>query len=202
LGDPIEVRALAEAFRQSTPKKQFCAIGSVKTNIGHAAEAAGVAGLIKTCLSLKHRRLPPSLHFTKPNPKLDLANSAFYVKDKLQDWKRDTAPLRAGISSFGIGGTNAHAILEEAPEISGGSKSRSHRVLTLSARSASALQVAAERLRTHLENHRELDIADVAFTCHVGRKAFEYRREILCKTIDDAIQGLSGWDQNNVPAPG
>ncbi|HEV2992739.1 MAG TPA: condensation domain-containing protein [Candidatus Angelobacter sp.] len=195
LGDPIEVRALAEAFRQSTQKKQFCAIGSVKTNIGHAAEAAGIAGLIKTCLSLKHHKLPPSLHFSKPNPKLDLENSAFYVNHTLQDWRQDSAPLRAGISSFGIGGTNAHAILEEAPEILNGSVSRSHQLLTLSARSATALQATAERLRAHLENHRDLDIADVAFTCHVGRKAFEHRREILCKTVDDALQALSGWDQ-------
>jgi acyl transferase domain-containing protein len=202
LGDPIEVRALAKAFRQSTRQKQFCAIGSVKTNIGHAAEAAGIAGLIKTCLALKHRKLPPSLHFNKPNPKLDLANSAFYVNDKLQEWSRDSAPLRAGISSFGIGGTNAHAIMEEAPGISNGSRSRSHQLLTLSARSASALQAAADRLRTHLENHKNIDIADVAFTYHVGRKAFEHRREILCKTVEDAIQALSGWDQNDVPKPG
>jgi len=113
LGDPIEVAALTQVFRASTQKKGFCAIGSVKTNFGHLGAAAGVAGLMKTVLALKHQMIPPSLHFEQPNPKIDFANSPFYVNSKLSQWKTDGTPRRAGVSSFGIGGTNAHVVLEE-----------------------------------------------------------------------------------------
>jgi acyl transferase domain-containing protein len=113
LGDPIEVAALTQVFRASTQKKGFCAIGSVKTNFGHLGAAAGVAGLMKTVLALKHQMIPPSLHFEQPNPKIDFANSPFYVNSKLSEWKTNGTPRRAGVSSFGIGGTNAHVVLEE-----------------------------------------------------------------------------------------
>jgi amino acid adenylation domain-containing protein len=115
LGDPIEVRALTHAYRRSTDRTGYCALGSVKTNIGHADAAAGIAGLIKAALALHHGQIPPSLHFTEPNPALDLPNSPFYVPTAAQPWQRNGAPRRAGVSSFGIGGTNAHVILEEAP---------------------------------------------------------------------------------------
>jgi acyl transferase domain-containing protein len=118
LGDPIEIKALTQAFRVSTNKKGFCAIGSVKTNIGHLDAAAGVTGLIKTVLALKHQQIPPSLHFQKPNPQIDFTNSPFYVNTKLSEWQTNGTPKRAGVSSFGIGGTNVHVILEEAPVIS------------------------------------------------------------------------------------
>ena len=118
LGDPIEVAGLTKAFRLGTQAKQFCAIGSVKTNIGHLDVAAGVTGLIKTALALQNKVIPASLHFTKPNPKLDLENSPFYVNASLQEWKtKPNTPRRAGVSSFGTGGTNAHVVLEEAPAI-------------------------------------------------------------------------------------
>ena len=117
MGDPIEIAALTQAFRAGTQKKGFCAIGSVKTNIGHTDAAAGIAGLIKTILMLKNRMMPPSLHFEKPNPEIDFANSPFYVNTKLSEWKTDTFPRRAGVSAFGIGGTNAHVIVEEAPDV-------------------------------------------------------------------------------------
>jgi len=116
LGDPIEIAALDQAFRSSSKKKGFCAVGSVKTNIGHLDAAAGVAGLIKTVLALKHKMIPPSLHFERPNPQIDFANSAFYVNSALCEWRADETLRRAGVSSFGIGGTNAHVVLEEAAD--------------------------------------------------------------------------------------
>ena len=115
LGDPIEIAALQKVFAARTTKKNFCGIGSVKTNIGHLDTAAGVAGLIKTVLALRHKELPPSLHFTRPNSKIDFANSPFYVNASLRAWENGETPRRAGVSSFGIGGTNAHVVLEEAP---------------------------------------------------------------------------------------
>src|SRR5439155_25892806 len=116
LGDPIEVAALTQAFRQTSTKRQYCAIGSVKTNLGHRDAAAGIAGLIKAVLQLQHKQLVPSLHYEEPNPKIDFVNSPFYVNTKLQEWKSEGGPRRAGVSSFGIGGTNAHVVPEEAPE--------------------------------------------------------------------------------------
>ena len=124
IGDPIEIAALTEAFSAGTEKKRFCAIGSVKTNIGHLNTAAGVVGLIKTILALEHRQIPPSLHFDNPNPKIDFEGSPVYVNTQLQDWV-GPRPLRAGVSSFGMGGTNAHVVLEEAPERSASSESGS-----------------------------------------------------------------------------
>src|SRR5262245_28005667 len=137
LGDPAEVAALTKAFRASTSKKNFCAIGSVKSNVGHLDAAAGIAGLIKTILALKHRQLPPSLHFERPNPEIDFANSPFYVNNRLQEWRSESARLRAGVSSFGVGGTNAHVILEEAPEIEPGGRGRDYQLIVISAKSRS-----------------------------------------------------------------
>src|SRR5438876_6201388 len=139
MGDPIEIAGLTKAFRAETTARGFCAIGSVKTNIGHLDAAAGVAGLIKTVLALQHRQLPPSLHFQRPNPKIDFASSPFYVNDKFRDWKTRLTPLRAGVSSFGIGGTNAHVVLEEAPAVEPSSDSRRWQLLLLSAKTESAL---------------------------------------------------------------
>ncbi|HTK86182.1 MAG TPA: polyketide synthase, partial [Nitrospiraceae bacterium] len=133
LGDPIEVTALTHAFRLHTQAKQFCAIGSVKSNIGHLDVAAGVTGLIKMALSLQHKVIPPSLHFTRPNPKLDLENSPFYVNTTLREWTtKPGIPRRAGISSFGTGGTNAHVVLEEAPALPPSGPSRPWQLLALS----------------------------------------------------------------------
>src|SRR5205085_6346657 len=138
--DPIEVGALTKVFRDSTQKKQFCAIGSVKTNIGHADTAAGVAGLIKTVLALKHKQIPPSLHFEQPNPKIDFVNSPFYVNTTLSEWKAGPTPRRAGVNSFGVGGTNAHIVLEEAPPVEPSGPSRPWQLLLLSARTDAALE--------------------------------------------------------------
>src|ERR1700675_1527310 len=125
LGDPIEVAGLTKAFRLGTDAKQFCALGSAKTNVGHLDAASGVTGLIKMALSMQHKVIPPSLHFTEPNPRLDLESSPFYVNAALQEWKsKPGVPRRAGVSSFGTGGTNAHVVLEEAPELPTSGSSR------------------------------------------------------------------------------
>ena len=126
LGDPIEVAALTQAFRTQSNAKNYCAIGSVKTNIGHTEAAAGVAGLIKAVLALEHKQLPPSLNFTQPNPNIDFADSPFFINTKLAEWQTNGTPRRAGVSSFGIGGTNAHVLLEEAPAVETRSGSSLH----------------------------------------------------------------------------
>ncbi len=190
LGDPIEVAALTQAFQTGTTDTGFCALGSVKSNIGHLDAAAGVAGLIKTALSLEHKQLPPSLNFHDPNPQIDFDNSPFYVNHTLTDWKSNGQPRRAGVSSFGIGGTNAHAILEEAPMRQSSIVHRPKQLLVLSARSASALDAATENLAAYLENNPNINLADVAYTLQVGRKRFEYRRAVVCETVEDAVGSL------------
>jgi acyl transferase domain-containing protein len=198
LGDPIEIKALTQAFRNSTNKKGFCAIGSVKTNVGHLDTAAGVTGLIKTVLALKHKQIPPSLHFQKPNPQIDFANSPFYVNTKLSEWKTNGTPRRAGVSSFGIGGTNAHVILEEAPVVETGNfpslQSRPWQLLLLSAKTSTALDTATSQLRDYLEQNLDTSLPDVAYTLQVGRQAFDYRRIMICHDRDDAIKSLNSQD--------
>jgi amino acid adenylation domain-containing protein len=199
LGDPIEITALTKAFQASTQKKGFCAIGSLKTNIGHTDTAAGVAGLIKTVLALKHQKLPPSLHFSKPNPKIDFAKSPFYVNTKLADWQPiDGMPRRAGVSSFGIGGTNAHVILEEAPTRVPSGKSRPWQLLVLSAKTDSALETASANLAAYLAQHPDINIADVAYTLSKGRKAFSHRRMLLCQKSEEATTALRTVDPTRV----
>ncbi len=194
LGDPIEVAALTQAFHSS--KRQFCALGSVKANIGHLDAAAGIAGLIKTTLALHHRQLPPSLHFEQPNPQIDFANSPFYVNTQRQDWPTN-APLRAGVSAMGIGGTNAHVVLEAAPGRSPSSLSRPWQVLLLSAKTAPALEQLADNLAQHLDTHPELALADVAYTLHGGRGAFGQRRMLVCQSREAAIAALRATSEPN-----
>jgi phthiocerol/phenolphthiocerol synthesis type-I polyketide synthase E len=191
LGDPIEIAALTQAFGTTTDKKGFCAIGSVKTNVGHLDTAAGVVGLIKTVLALKHKLLPPSLHFEKPNPNIDFVNSPFYVNTNLSEWKTDGTPRRSGISSFGIGGTNAHVVLEEAPALELSGPSRPWQLIVLSAKTSSALDTATANLGKHLQQHLDLNLADVAYTLSQGRRAFSYRRMLLCQNQDEAAVTLS-----------
>jgi acyl transferase domain-containing protein/acyl carrier protein/phospholipid N-methyltransferase len=190
LGDPIEVAALTDAFEIDTEKTGFCAIGSVKTNIGHLDAAAGVAGLIKTVLALKHKQIPPSLHFEQPNPKINFANSPFYVNTELSEWNVNGSPRRAGVSSFGIGGTNAHAILEEAPQQKPSGKSRPWQLLMLSAKTNSALEKATNNLIEHFNHNLDLNLADVAHTLGVGRRTFNHRRMVVCENIKDGINAL------------
>jgi phthiocerol/phenolphthiocerol synthesis type-I polyketide synthase E len=181
LGDPIEVEALTRAFRATCDKNGFCALGSVKSNVGHLHTAAGVAGLIKTVLSLEHGLLPPSLHFVEPNPRIDFASTPFYVNTRLSEWKTNGIPRRAGVSSFGIGGTNAHVVVEEAPGREPAGASRPWHLFAISAQTASALEPATDNLAAHLKNYPDLCAADVAYTLHLGRKEFTHRRIAVCK---------------------
>jgi acyl transferase domain-containing protein len=195
LGDPIEIRALEKVFRAKTNKKGYCAIGSVKTNISHLNTAAGVTSLIKTALALKYQQIPPSLYFEEPNPEIDFANSPFYVNTQLRKWETNGTPRRAGVSSFGLGGTNAHVVLEEAPFLEqegrgAGEQGRKYNLLVLSAKTESALETATANLVNHLQQHPELNLADVAYTLQVGRYSFNHRRTVVCQDIQDAIIAL------------
>jgi acyl transferase domain-containing protein/acyl carrier protein len=198
LGDPIEISALKKAFAARTKQRGFCAIASVKTNIGHLNTAAGVTGLIKTVLALKHQQIPPSLHFEHPNPEIDFANSPFYVNTKLSEWKTNGTPRRAGVSSFGIGGTNAHMILEEAPATEAFSASRPWQLLLLSAKTSTALETATAQLCTHLEQNPNIPLPDVAHTLQMGRRAFEHCRMVVCHNQEDAVKALTYLDPQRV----
>ena len=192
LGDPIEVRALSQAFRAQTEGRGFCALGSVKTNIGHLDTAAGVAGLIKTALALRNRELPPSLHYRAANPEIDFESSPFYVNTELRAWGAERGVRRAGVSSFGIGGTNAHLILEEAPEAPSSVGGCSWQILPLSARSESALEKMTENLAARLEERPGEELADVAYTLQVGRREFDKRRAVVCGDARGGIERLKG----------
>jgi acyl transferase domain-containing protein/acyl carrier protein len=197
LGDPVEIAALNKAFR-SLRGKGVCALGSVKSNFGHLNVAAGVAGLIKTILALKHRQIPPSLHFDRPNPDADWENSAFNVNTELSEWERGKWPRRAGVNSMGIGGTNAHVVVEEAPEACAPGVSRPWQLLALSAKTETALESATERLAAHLESNPEENLADVAYTLQVGRKGFAHRRVLACRDAQDAATRLRARDPRRV----
>ncbi|HEX7518206.1 MAG TPA: amino acid adenylation domain-containing protein [Chthoniobacterales bacterium] len=190
LGDPIEIAGLTQAFRATTDARQFCALGSVKGNIGHLDAASGVASLIKTALALRHRQIPPSLHCRTPNPALHLEESPFYLSTELRPWPRGKTPRRAGVSSFGVGGTNAHVVLEEAPEMPPTDASRAAELLVLSAKTAGALEKKAADLAEHLEIHSDQPLADVAFTLQIGRQVFQHRRVVVARTSAEAITVL------------
>jgi acyl transferase domain-containing protein len=190
LGDPIEIGALNMAYRGLTERRQFCAIGSLKTNVGHLDTAAGVAGLIKATLAVAKGELPPSLHFESPNPQIDFDDSPFFVNTALRPWQTNGVPRRAGVSSFGIGGTNAHVILEQAPPVPAPQPSRPHQLIVVSARSAAALDRASAQLAAYLETHPDAPLADVAHTLHVGRRAFDHRRALVCADAADAVRML------------
>lgn len=181
LGDPIEIRALNEAFNVGGEDK-YCAIGSVKSNMGHLDAAAGVSGLIKTALSLKNRQIPASLYFEKPNPEIDFAGGPFYVNTSLQDWiPANGFPLRAGVSSLGIGGTNAHLILEEAPDVEEDDTGRADKILTISGKTADAVNRYTEKLRNFLLTEESVNLDDLCYTLQLGRKHFSFRKSIVFK---------------------
>jgi acyl transferase domain-containing protein len=197
LGDPIEVAALSQAFRETTDAVGSCRIGSVKTNIGHLDTAAGVASLIKVALQLHHRKLAPSLGYEAPNPAIDFESSPFRVNDRLTDWQAPV--LRAGVNSLGVGGTNAHAVLEEAPPRAASEESVfPFQPLVISAKSKAALEGQAARLAAHLRAHPEQPLADVAFTLKEGRRAFEKRRVVVAESHEAAAALLEGADTRRV----
>ncbi len=198
LGDPTEIEALTKAFRLKTNMNKFCAIGSVKSNVGHLDAASGVTGLIKTVLALKHRQIPPSLHFKRSNPNIDFDSTPFYVNTKLTEWTANTFPRRAGISSFGIGGTNAHVILEEAPKAELSSDTRPYQLLIFSAKTESALEKMTHNFVEHIKKNPEINLADAVYTLQIGRKAFNHRRIAVCQNIDTAISILKTRDPDHV----
>jgi phthiocerol/phenolphthiocerol synthesis type-I polyketide synthase E len=196
LGDPIEIRALTRAFRRGTAKTGFCAVGSVKTNVGHCDSAAGAAGLIKTVLALENRLIPPSLHVNRPNPEIGFEETPFQVATRLTEWRvPEGRHRRAGVSSFGMGGTNAHLVLEEAPEPAPTSPSlRKCQLLALSAATPAALEAATDRLAVHLKAHSEMSLADAAWTLQTGRRALQHRRALVCRDAREAVEALAGRD--------
>ncbi|GAA2597712.1 type I polyketide synthase [Dactylosporangium fulvum] len=195
LGDRIEVDALDRAFRDAGWQHGECAIGSVKTNIGHTHAAAGIAGLIKTVLALQHRMLPPTLHFERPNPRIRFGRTPFRVVDRLTAWTTDSGPLRAGVSSFGLGGTGAHVVLERAPEpataADDGDLDGWH-LLPVSANTAQSAERIADRLAARLAEHPGLRLADVARTLQCGRRHFRHRRLAVARDLDGAVAALRG----------
>lgn len=199
VGDPIEIKALTQAFRRSSQGTNYCAIGSLKTNIGHLDTAAGVAGLIKTALALKHRQIPPSLHFHKPNPLIDFKHGPFYVSAGLTEWRTAREPRHAGVTSLGIGGTNAHVVLEEAPQLEERAPvKKPYQFLALSAKTASALERASQNLSSHLQENPGLRLQDVAYTLQAGRKPFGHRRAFAAATTEEACRLLSSPDASRV----
>lgn len=192
LGDPIEIKALQKAFSETFDGNgKSCAIGSVKANIGHLDAAAGIAGLIKTVLALKHREIPASLHFNRPNPHIDFAGSPFHVNASLSSWPASSEPRRAGVSSFGMGGTNAHVVVEEAPVPISTPSSRTHHAIVLSAATPTALASAVAAMRRFLVEHPGTSLADIAFTSQVGRRHFPCRHVVVSDRHDDAAAQLS-----------
>ncbi|WP_313920642.1 SDR family NAD(P)-dependent oxidoreductase, partial [Tahibacter sp.] len=199
LGDPIEINALTRAFRRRTARKRYCAIGTIKTNLGHALAASGMAGLFKVLLSLRHRQMPPSLHFHTPNPHIDLDNSPFFVNTTLREWPRGVdadgapRPRRAALSAFGMSGTNAHVVIEEAPAVVRRTQPRPAHLMVLSARSAEQLRQQAQQLAAHCEHHADLDVGNISYTLLVGRKHFEHRLACVARSAADLAQRLQKW---------
>ena len=200
LGDPIEVEALTRAFRTGTQDTGFCALGSVKSNIGHLDGAAGIAGLIKTILALEHQTIPASLHFEQPNPRIDFGSSPFFVAAETRPWPAGSIPRRAGVSSFGIGGTNAHVVLEEAAtRREPPTARRSAELLVISARTRAALERSVAQLRERLEAE-QLPAADVAYTLAVGRHPFRHRLARVCRGSETPAAALTSGRGRSEPA--
>jgi surfactin family lipopeptide synthetase A len=201
LGDPIEIEALKQAFK--TQKKGFCALGSVKSSLGHMDSASGAVGFIKAVLALKHKQLPPTLYFEAPNPQIDLIESPFYVNTKLAAWERGQNPRRAGVSSFGIGGTNVHVVLEEQPPevdnegtrglapLFNENESRDYQLILLSAKTQTALDRMTKNLANYLKKNPKITFADAAYTLQLGRKAFSHRWMTVCSSLDELTEALA-----------
>ena len=200
LGDPIEVAALTRVFRASTDATEYCALGAVKSNVGHMEAAAGIAGLIKTVLALKHGQIPPTLHYKRPNPQIDFTKTPFYVNTQLTEWPTNGTPRRAGVSSFGIGGTNAHIILEEAPMLTAASPAADDAyLLPLSARTPAALQDLIRVYQGFLANESCAALADIGYTSALRRRHHECRLAVAGRTHQELIERLQDALQTGVP---
>jgi amino acid adenylation domain-containing protein len=191
LGDPIEIAGLAQVFRAATDARQYCALGSLKGNIGHCDAASGITSLIKTALAFRHELIPPSINCEQINPALEIEQSPFFINRELREWKRGAEPRRAGVSSFGVGGTNAHIVLEEAPVIAKpGREEAPVTILVLSAKTSTALEKRATDLADFLEGPAAPALADIAWTLQTGRQVFQHRRAVVAHAKDDAISAL------------
>jgi len=191
LGDPIEVKGLTTAFRKHTNKHQFCAIGSIKTNIGHTVGVSGLASFIKVLLSMREQALPPSLNFQQPNPLIDFSDSPVYVQDRLTEWKRGDSPHRAGISSFSFSGTNCHLVVEEAPYDERGARNEEWMIFPITARNSKLFLETALNYKQHIERHSELRLEDICFTVSTGREQHPLKAVILCRDKKGLSLGLS-----------
>ncbi len=201
VGDPIEIAALTNAFRESTNESGFCRIGSVKSNIGHLDTAAGVASLIKATMALENRQIPPSLNYEAPNPNIEFEGGPFEVAQELSDWHSDSVPRRAAVNSLGVGGTNAFVVLEEPPSANPSpiaSSASGPQFIVLSARNRRALDDGTERFHDWLRSNPQANLADIAFTLAKGRKAFEHRRIFACDSVEDAISVLDNSDPRRI----
>ncbi len=197
IGDSIEIEALSKAFRKQTKKEHFCGIGAVKTNIGHLTQAAGIAGLIKTILALKNKKLPPTLNCKSPNPQLK--NSPFYVVTELEDWKSNGRPRRAGVNAFAMGGTNAHIVLEEAPELQFSPQVQGAHLLTLSAKTDTALRRLVKRYQFYMESHPDISLQDLCYTSNIGRNHYLCRLALLGHTQEDLLKKMVSFAEADHP---
>ncbi len=199
IGDPIEFEALNQVYREATDKRSYCRLGSVKSNIGHLGEAAGAAAIIKVILSLQHKQLPPSINYTSPNPDMEIDDSPFIINDKLVDWQKENGKRLAGITALGAGGTNAHIILDQAPEPEAKTSSRLNKqLLVISAKTETALNTACRNLAAVIRAQNDLELADVAYTLQLGRRAYSHRRVLAVGNREDAIFLLEGGDARRV----
>ncbi|WP_068773800.1 non-ribosomal peptide synthetase [Paenibacillus sp. FJAT-26967] len=195
LGDPIEFEGLQKAFRRTTSKKHFCAIGSVKSNIGHLNHAAGIAGIIKAVLSLHHKQLPPSLHIFRPNKEIDFKRSPLYINDTLSDWETEGVPRRCGVSSFGLSGTNCHIVLEEAPEVKKQLQpaGKGPYLLSLSAKSEEALTDLVRKYSLQIPVWSDEQLGDICYTANVGREQFAYRAGFCIRSLEELASQLESY---------
>jgi acyl transferase domain-containing protein len=200
MGDPIEIAALTKVFRSFTKKNDSCAVGSIKGNVGHLDAAAGVAGLIKTALILHNWKIPPSINFKTPNPRIEFASSPFSVASSLRDWNCEDIPRRAGVTSLGVGGTNAHVVLQEQSGRASSPSKRSWFTMPVSARTASALPEQINRLQEYLNGKSDGPIADVSFTLQTGRSHFAHRAFVTAQTCSEASKLLGRSGDTAIPS--
>ena len=191
LGDPIEIAALTKAFRAGTSESEFCSLGSAKANVGHLDVAAGATGLIKTVLQIQNRSIPKLLHFEWPNPHLDLPNTPFRIQRELGPWRTTGHPLRAGVSAFGVGGTNAHLVVEEPPTGRHSDEGREYQLFTWSAKTPTATATLGEALAQHLANDAPRNLADTAYTLQLSRSRHRYRQALVASSAEEALQELA-----------